>query len=155
MASKSPEQKRLNQRRQEWLSRSAEALCIEMETAKDLLSTERRQSARINPLAGDVDQTLIDMKALGWEGEQYDWMPEGYTIESGREALRDSDLIKEGRVYIQNAASWLSALALDAQPDDRILDVCAAPGGKTTHIGFALSPTTRLISPPMIMPSFA
>jgi 16S rRNA (cytosine1407-C5)-methyltransferase len=43
-------------------------------------------------------------------------------------------MVANGEVYIQNAASWLPVLALDPKPGDVILDVCAAPGGKASHI---------------------
>lgn len=40
----------------------------------------------------------------------------------------------EGSVFVQDAAAQLAALLLDVKPDQVILDACAAPGGKTTHI---------------------
>jgi 16S rRNA (cytosine967-C5)-methyltransferase len=40
----------------------------------------------------------------------------------------------EGIVSVQDAAAQLAAPALDAQPGMRVLDACAAPGGKTTHL---------------------
>lgn len=40
----------------------------------------------------------------------------------------------EGLVFVQDAAAQLAAKLLDVQPGDRVLDICAAPGGKTTHI---------------------
>jgi len=43
-------------------------------------------------------------------------------------------LTAAGKVYVQNEASQLVALLLDAQPGDRVLDLCAAPGSKTTQI---------------------
>jgi 16S rRNA (cytosine967-C5)-methyltransferase len=45
-----------------------------------------------------------------------------------------SELVNSGEAYVQDEASQLVALALEAQPGDRILDLCAAPGSKTTHI---------------------
>jgi 16S rRNA (cytosine967-C5)-methyltransferase len=39
-----------------------------------------------------------------------------------------------GLVSVQDAAAQLAAALLDAQPGDRVLDACAAPGGKTAHI---------------------
>lgn len=36
---------------------------------------------------------------------------------------------------IQSASSWTPVLSLDPQPGERILDMAAAPGGKTSHIG--------------------
>jgi 16S rRNA (cytosine967-C5)-methyltransferase len=43
-------------------------------------------------------------------------------------------LARDGRIYVQDEASQLVAHVLDPQPGDRVLDVCAAPGSKTTHI---------------------
>ena len=43
-------------------------------------------------------------------------------------------LFKEGWVSVQDEAAQLAAILLDAQKGDRILDACAAPGGKTIHI---------------------
>jgi 16S rRNA (cytosine967-C5)-methyltransferase len=40
----------------------------------------------------------------------------------------------EGDVSVQDAAGQLAAVLLDAQPGERVLDACAAPGGKTAHI---------------------
>ena len=42
------------------------------------------------------------------------------------------ELAAEGRIYLQDEASQLVAQTLDIQPNERVLDLCAAPGGKTT-----------------------
>jgi len=44
------------------------------------------------------------------------------------------ELAKTGDIYIQDEASQLAAAAVDAQPGERVLDLCAAPGSKTTWI---------------------
>ncbi|HKP47058.1 MAG TPA: methyltransferase domain-containing protein, partial [Pyrinomonadaceae bacterium] len=44
------------------------------------------------------------------------------------------DLVAHGEVYLQDEASQLVPEILDARPDERILDLCAAPGSKTTQI---------------------
>jgi 16S rRNA (cytosine967-C5)-methyltransferase len=45
-----------------------------------------------------------------------------------------AELTAAGKVYVQDEASQLVALLLDAQPGDRVLDLCGAPGSKTTQI---------------------
>lgn len=40
-----------------------------------------------------------------------------------------------GQYMLQSASSFIPVLALDPQPGERILDMCAAPGGKSTYIG--------------------
>jgi 16S rRNA (cytosine967-C5)-methyltransferase len=47
------------------------------------------------------------------------------------------ELAQSGQIYIQDEASQLVAQVLDARPGDRVLDLCAAPGGKTTQIAAA------------------
>jgi 16S rRNA (cytosine967-C5)-methyltransferase len=50
---------------------------------------------------------------------------------SGASALV-RELTAEGRIYLQDEASQLVAQTVDVQPNERVLDLCAAPGGKTT-----------------------
>jgi len=121
-------------KRQQWVERTALTLGISTDEARRLLSTPRQQSLRINPLKGDLQETLTELRTLGWEGNAQTWCGNGYTNQLPIDQLRDSSAVTDGRVFIQNAASWLPVLALDAKPGELILDVCAAPGGKTSHI---------------------
>jgi 16S rRNA C967 or C1407 C5-methylase (RsmB/RsmF family) len=69
----------------------------------------------------------LEWKVLDWCSCALKW-PKG--VEIG-ETLPGTD---EGLFYVQNASSLLPVLALDPQPDDRVLDCCAAPGGKALFI---------------------
>jgi 16S rRNA (cytosine967-C5)-methyltransferase len=53
---------------------------------------------------------------------------------SGASALL-RDLSTKGQIYLQDEASQLVPQLLDARPGERVLDLCAAPGGKTTLLG--------------------
>jgi 16S rRNA (cytosine967-C5)-methyltransferase len=55
-----------------------------------------------------------------------------WRVSAGAERL--GDLVAEGRAYVQDEASQLVADALEAEPRHRVLDLCAAPGSKTTQI---------------------
>ncbi len=121
-------------KRQQLIDRTSLALEVDTSTATELLSMGRTQSVRINTILGDKDETLQQLRDEGVVVAPIQWMSEGMAITEGQKILRDSELSASGKVYIQNAASWLPVLALNPQPGETILDMCAAPGGKTSHI---------------------
>jgi len=57
-----------------------------------------------------------------------------------------SELVAEGRIYLQDEASQLVAGVLQAQPGDRVLDLCSAPGSKTTQIADTTSESATIIA---------
>ena len=58
---------------------------------------------------------------------------DGITLDSPR-GVESVPGFEEGLVSVQDEAAQLAAALLDAPPDSRVLDACAAPGGKTAHI---------------------
>jgi 16S rRNA (cytosine967-C5)-methyltransferase len=62
-----------------------------------------------------------------------DELPEGLVVE-GRFDAHAHQLWRDGAYVAQSRASMLVARAVDPQPGERVLDLCAAPGGKTTHL---------------------
>jgi 16S rRNA (cytosine967-C5)-methyltransferase len=60
-------------------------------------------------------------------------IPEAVVLEEPFD-VQASALWKEGALIAQSRAAMLVARLLDPQPDERVLDLCAAPGGKTTHL---------------------
>jgi 16S rRNA (cytosine967-C5)-methyltransferase len=68
--------------------------------------------------------------------------PQAWRVEGASATVRK--LALDGRIYLQDEASQLVAHVLDAQAGERVLDVCAAPGSKTTHLA-SISPEAGLI----------
>lgn len=58
----------------------------------------------------------------------------------------DLPCVKEGRATPQDEASMRVVLLLDPQPGETVLDVCAAPGGKTTHIAERMRDEGRVVA---------
>lgn len=133
MSKKSVEQ-RIARKKQQWVERIAEILHVSKQTTKHLLNVKRQQCIRINTLKANIEEANNQLKDLGWSGAPFEWSKGCYSAKNGLEAIRDSELAINGTVYIQNAASWIPVIALDPRPGEEILDVCAAPGGKTSHI---------------------
>lgn len=131
---------------EQFVERTVAATTLPATTIRQLFSHGLTQSVRINTLRAKNAPTLTAMQNLGWKGEQLSWCPEGYSIAAGYEQLRDSDLVQNGEIYIQNRSSWMPVVALDPKPGEAILDVCAAPGGKTSHIAARMQNAGHLVA---------
>ena len=92
-------------------------------------------SFRVNTLKADADAVVEKLRAEGFTVAPSRVAPGGWRVEGGAgasAALRK--LSGEGLIYMQDEASQLVAHALGACVGERVLDVCAAPGSKTTHV---------------------
>ncbi len=90
------------------------------------LERPRAVALRFNPLKGDAP-------AMPFTGEKVPWEPQGYYYDP--EARPGLHVYHEAGVYYLQEASAMAPVALlDPQPGERVCDLCAAPGGKTTQI---------------------
>jgi NOL1/NOP2/sun family putative RNA methylase len=92
-----------------------------------------KKTIRINTLK--VENPLEYAKSLkerGWILEKIPWCDYAYNVE-GIEPGKTEDYFY-GKIYIQEAASILPSLALNPKETDFVMDMCAAPGSKTTHL---------------------
>ncbi len=89
-------------------------------------------SVRVNTLKTDRTSFLAALTAAGHRGEPTRFAPEGVILRERAAAPLPGDV--EGWYQVQDEASMLVAHLLAPQPGERLLDVCAAPGGKTTHL---------------------
>jgi 16S rRNA (cytosine967-C5)-methyltransferase len=72
-------------------------------------------------------------------------LPEGLVLEGGFDVF-SSELWKAGKIMPQSRASMLVARTLAPAPGDRVLDLCAAPGGKTTHLAALMEGRGELVA---------
>lgn len=96
---------------------------------------------RVNRLHTGRDPYLLKLNSAGFPGEASGIAADGIWLYEpvGVEALPG---FKAGDVSVQDFGAQLAAPLLDLQPGQRVLDACAAPGGKTGHI-FALEPKLK------------
>ncbi|MCD8341149.1 MAG: RsmB/NOP family class I SAM-dependent RNA methyltransferase [Clostridiales bacterium] len=95
----------------------------------------RAVTLRANPLKTDRAAVAAALTAAGLEPEQIPWYPDAFLLPRAREdAVRALPLYEAGEVYLQSLSSMLPPLVLDPQPGMDILDMAAAPGGKTTQL---------------------
>lgn len=90
------------------------------------------QTMRVNTTRVTVEEALQILEREGVKARRSDVVPECIHLMSGTAAR--TSLFKKGFATIQDESSMLPATVLDPQRGERIYDMCAAPGGKTTHI---------------------
>lgn len=73
------------------------------------------------------------MEKEGVKAEPHPYLPYAFSL-SGYDYLDSLDSFREGLFMVQDVSSMLVGELADPQPGDRVIDVCAAPGGKALHI---------------------
>lgn len=93
-------------------------------------------SFRVNSLRAGSDEVIARLEGVGARASASTVAPDAWRInEGGGEGtalLRR--MAEEGLIYMQDEASQLVAHVVGARAGERVLDACAAPGSKTTHI---------------------
>lgn len=102
------------------------------------------QTARVNLTKTTITEVIEDLDEEGFLVEKSPIIPEA--IRALRGNLAFSRAFKKGMITIQDESSMLAAYALAPRENELILDACAAPGGKTTHIAETLKLTGGVIS---------
>lgn len=102
------------------------------------------QTVRVNTTKATVDEALRSLWDDQFAVKRSTVVPECLHIIEGQAAR--STAFKEGLITIQDESSMLPAYALEVKPGMRVLDMCAAPGGKTTHIAEKMNNQGELIA---------
>ena len=98
-------------------------------------AAQRAVTLRANTLKTDAQTVRAKLKEKGIETQGVLFSPDAMIAPGVREdALTGLDLYENGEIYLQSLSSMIPPLFLGAQPGENVLDMAAAPGGKTTPI---------------------
>lgn len=108
------------------------------EHAKRILdgySKKRVTSFRVNNLKSNYKKIEEELKKNNIEFEKIVWNKDAFIIKDVfQNVIEELDIYKNGKIYIQSLSSMLPAIILDPKEGEDILDMTAAPGGKTTQM---------------------
>ena len=93
--------------------------------------------AQVNPLKTTSEALMSALAKRGVEAELHPWLP-GCLLLRHTGSLEGLPEFQDGLFYIQDAAARLAVLAAEPRPGWRVLDACAAPGGKSFAAALAM-----------------
>lgn len=127
---------------EDFLSRMEQLLGEEYPEFLQSYDRPRAQALRFNPLKGEIGDFLrkapFTLRPVPWASDGFYY---GALDTPGKHPYHEA-----GVYYIQEPSAMAPAAFLDAQPGERILDLCAAPGGKSTQVAAAMQGRGILIS---------
>lgn len=101
----------------------------------DGYSKPKLVTLRINTIKTNKEKIYQKLNGEGIETEDVPWYQDGLIIKNVKEdEIKKLDIYKNGEIYLQSLSSMLPPIILEPKQGENILDMAAAPGGKTTQI---------------------
>lgn len=97
--------------------------------------TKRKTTLRINTIKSNIEEIKKELEKEKIEYETIKWSKEALIIKNADEkSIQEMEIYKNGKIYLQSLSSMLPPIILEPKEGTDILDMAAAPGGKTTQI---------------------
>ena len=96
---------------------------------------ERYTTLRVNSLKTSKENVANALRKLGVQFEEVSFINNAFIIKNKtEEQIQESDIYKDGQIYLQSLSSMLPPIILNPTENDKVLDLTAAPGSKTTQM---------------------
>ena len=96
---------------------------------------KRKTTLRINTIKSNIEEIKKELEKEKIEYETIKWSKEALIIKNADEkTIQEMEIYKNGKIYLQSLSSMLPPIILEPKEGTDILDMAAAPGGKTTQI---------------------
>jgi 16S rRNA C967 or C1407 C5-methylase (RsmB/RsmF family) len=125
----------------------------EMYSARELkqllhvLSQEQSISFRTNTLITNEDNLEDSLSKKGFLLEKLKWYSSAFILKNKSVSeLTETEEYKNGLLYIQNLSSMIPPVIMDPKPNEKILDLTAAPGSKSTQIAMLTNNNAQIVA---------
>ena len=96
---------------------------------------QRYATLRANTIKTEANNVAKELQKAGIEFDKVNWSDNAFIIKNATESdIRNLSIYKNGEIYMQSLSSMIPAIILSPNAGENILDMTAAPGGKTTQI---------------------
>ncbi len=131
---------------EEFQNRMKELLGKEYDAFLDALMNDKVQALRINTQKINLTDGKDRLTNAGFHLTQVPWEETGFQYQGDTDQPGKHPYHEAGLYYIQEPSAMAPVHFLEAQPGEKILDLCAAPGGKSTQIASAMQGEGILVS---------
>lgn len=118
------------------------------EEAEALLRADNQEPPtciQVNTLKTTAEELLRELSLAGAQAQSHPWLEDCLFL-TGAGDLERLPAFQEGRFYVQDPAARLAVMAAGAEPGMRVLDACAAPGGKSFAAAIAMEDRGEIVS---------
>ncbi len=99
------------------------------------MSGERNTTLRVNTLKSNVQAVMNDLKENNIKFDRVQWYGDALVLKNASEKqVQKLELYESGSIYLQSLSSMVPPLVLGPKSNEKILDLTAAPGSKTTQM---------------------
>lgn len=104
------------------------------------MADKRATTLRVNTIKYNIQDLMNYLKNINIKFDRVLWYKDALILKNANEKdIQDLDIYKDGKIYLQSLSSMVPPLVLQPKKNEKVLDLTAAPGSKTTQIAMMMN----------------